>query len=103
MSLKIIPYFIFRTHRTCVPSVCGAVVCIDQIIVFCCWLVLFVCTWLHFLSFFDTFFDTCHAQNTHRVGMEFFNLYLLFPGTCACCSVQRVLLIVTLVGYFSSL
>ena len=47
-----------------------AVVRIDQFVVFCCWLVLFVCTWLLFLSFCDT----CHAQNTPGVGMESINL-----------------------------
>ena len=44
-----------------------AVVRIDQFVVFCCWLVLFVCTWLLFSSFFDT-------QNTPGVGMESINL-----------------------------
>ena len=47
-----------------------AVVRIDQFVVFCCWLVLFVCTWLLCLSFFDT----CHAQNTPGEGMESINL-----------------------------
>ena len=47
-----------------------AVVRIDQFVVFCCWLVLFVCTWL----LFSSFFDTCHAQNTPGVGMESINL-----------------------------
>ena len=43
-----------------------AVVRIDQFVVFCFWLVLFVCTWL----LFSSFFDACHAQNTPGVGME---------------------------------
>ena len=47
-----------------------AVVRIDQFVVFCCWLVLFVCTWL----LFSSFFDTCHAQNTPGVGMKSINL-----------------------------
>ena len=47
-----------------------AVVHIDQFVVFCCWLVLFVCTWL----LFSSFFVTCHAQNTPGVGMESINL-----------------------------
>ena len=47
-----------------------AVVRIDQFVVFCCWLVLFVCTWL----LLSSFFDTCHAQNTPGVGMESINL-----------------------------
>ena len=47
---------------------------IDQFVVFCCWLVLFVCTWLLSLSFFDT----CHAQNTPRVGMESINLCIFY-------------------------
>ena len=54
-----------------------AVVRIDQFVVFCCWLVLFVCTWL----LFSSFFDTCHAQNTPGVGMEL--VYLLCAGSCA--------------------
>ena len=47
-----------------------AVARIDQFVVFCCWLVLFVCTWL----LFSSFFDTCRAQKTLRVGMESINL-----------------------------
>ena len=43
-----------------------SVVRIDQFVVFCCWLVLFVCTWL----LFSSLFDTCQAQNTPGVGME---------------------------------
>ena len=48
-----------------------AVVRIDQFVMFCCCLVLFVCTWL----LFSSFFDTCHAHYTPGVGMESINLY----------------------------
>ena len=47
-----------------------AVVRIDQFVVFCGWLVPFVCTWL----LFSSLFDTCRAQKTLRVGMESINL-----------------------------
>ena len=41
-----------------------AVVRIDQFVVFCCWLVLFVCTWL----LFSSLFDTCHAKKKSLGG-----------------------------------
>ena len=54
--------FLFQdaTHSTFCARV---VVRIDQFVVFCCWLVLFVCTWL----LFSSFYYTCHAQNTDGV------------------------------------
>ena len=41
-----------------------------EFVVFCCWLVLFLCTWL----LFSSFSDTCHAHYTPGVGMESINL-----------------------------